>query len=36
MAPRVARLVAKELGRVTAWRDQQTRPFQDLARQYLP
>ena len=36
MAPRVARLMAKELGRDTAWRDEQSRAFQDLADQYLP
>ena len=36
MAPRVARLMAKELGRDTAWRDEQTRAFEDLADHYLP
>jgi glycerol-3-phosphate dehydrogenase len=36
MAPRVAALLAAELGREDAWRETQVRAFQDLAREYLP
>jgi glycerol-3-phosphate dehydrogenase len=36
MAPRVARLMAKELGRDEAWRDEQVEAFETLADQYLP
>jgi len=35
MAPRVAALMAGELGRDEAWRDEQVRAFQTLARDYL-
>jgi glycerol-3-phosphate dehydrogenase len=35
MAPRVAELMAGELGRDEAWRDEQVRAFQTLARDYL-
>jgi glycerol-3-phosphate dehydrogenase len=34
-SPRAAELLAKELGRDAAWRDEQVRRFQDLARGYL-
>ncbi|HEY0784331.1 MAG TPA: glycerol-3-phosphate dehydrogenase/oxidase [Acidobacteriaceae bacterium] len=36
MAPRVASLLAAELGRDQAWIDAQVRAFQKLAAQYLP
>jgi glycerol-3-phosphate dehydrogenase len=36
MAPRVARLMAKELGRDEAWRVKQVDAFEALADQYLP
>jgi glycerol-3-phosphate dehydrogenase len=36
MAPRVASLLAIELGRDAAWQSEQVRSFSDLARQYLP
>jgi hypothetical protein len=36
MAPRVAALLAVELGRDQTWRQSQVREFSDLARQYLP
>jgi glycerol-3-phosphate dehydrogenase len=36
MAPRVARLMAKELGRDQAWQVKQVEAFQALADQYLP
>jgi glycerol-3-phosphate dehydrogenase len=36
MAPRVARLMAKELGRDAAWREKQVETFEALADQYLP
>ena len=35
-APRVAALLAAELGRDAGWRDRQVRDFTDLARGYLP
>ena len=36
MAPRVAELLARELGRDTAWQRAQVEAFCDLARRYLP
>ena len=36
MAPRVARLMARELGRDNAWRQRQVEAFQALADDYLP
>jgi glycerol-3-phosphate dehydrogenase len=36
MAPRVAELLAAELGRDDAWRDDQVRRFTALAANYLP
>ena len=36
MAPRVARLMAKELGRDEAWPAKQVEAFEALADQYLP
>jgi glycerol-3-phosphate dehydrogenase len=36
MAPRVARIMAKELGRDNAWRAKQEEAFEALADQYLP
>ena len=36
MAPRVASLLAAELGRDAAWQSEQVRSFSDLARRYLP
>jgi glycerol-3-phosphate dehydrogenase len=35
-APRVASLMARELGRDAAWEEEQVRSFRDLARAYLP
>lgn len=35
-APRVAELLARELGRDETWRQEQVQRFQDLARGYLP
>jgi hypothetical protein len=36
MAPCVAALLARELGRTPAWEAEQVREFHDLARNYLP
>jgi glycerol-3-phosphate dehydrogenase len=36
MAPAVARLLARELGRDSAWEAKQVRSFMDLASGYLP
>ena len=36
MAPEVARLMARELGRGEAWRVRQVEAFEALADQYLP
>jgi glycerol-3-phosphate dehydrogenase len=36
MAPRVAALMAAELGRDRSWQQAQVRAYQDLARDYLP
>jgi glycerol-3-phosphate dehydrogenase len=36
MAPRVAKLLADELGNNDEWISQQTDQFQNLAKQYLP
>jgi glycerol-3-phosphate dehydrogenase len=36
MAPRVAELIARELGRDAAWAAEQVRAFGELARRYLP
>jgi glycerol-3-phosphate dehydrogenase len=36
MVPRVARLMAKELGRDQAWQVKQVDTFEALADQYLP
>jgi glycerol-3-phosphate dehydrogenase len=36
MASAVAALLAKELGRDTAWQEEQVRTFRDLTRSYLP
>jgi glycerol-3-phosphate dehydrogenase len=35
MAPQVAALLARELGRDEAWRDEQTRQYEALARGYM-
>jgi glycerol-3-phosphate dehydrogenase len=35
MAPRVADLLARELGRDQAWRDAQVEAFDEVARGYL-
>jgi len=35
IAPRVAELMAKELGRKKSWRREQVKEYQDLAKQYL-
>jgi glycerol-3-phosphate dehydrogenase len=36
MAPRVAALLAAELGRDAAWQTEQARSFIELANRYLP
>lgn len=36
MAPETARLMAAELGRDSAWQEQQIRSFTEMAQQYLP
>jgi glycerol-3-phosphate dehydrogenase len=35
MAPRVAELMAEELGRDTHWQQQQIEDFQQLAKSYI-
>jgi glycerol-3-phosphate dehydrogenase len=35
MAPGVAELLAKELGRDDAWKSEQVRSFEELAKGYL-
>jgi glycerol-3-phosphate dehydrogenase len=35
MAPRVAQILAKELGRDQKWQENQTKLFEELAKGYL-